>query len=120
MVLDLNRLLDFGFWTRFGDNVEPRTFFFLWIHLDWFLASWFFREAGFDSLGSLASRPRFGDTPSVEAFNVIIFLRSVALALRPQVCLKCKNIQRRVILYNYRKSALENMLDVYSCVGCPT
>ena len=31
VVLDLDRLLDFGFWTRFGDNVEPRTLFFLWI-----------------------------------------------------------------------------------------
>ena len=53
--------------------------FLTWIHLDWFLATWLFREAGFDSLGSLASRPRLGDTPSVEAFNVIIFLRSMSL-----------------------------------------
>ena len=112
VVLDLDRLLEFPFWTRFGftlstgllffflagfgfgrasglrfldmirDHVEPSTFVFcfLWIDLDRSLASvcGFFREAGFDCLASLASRPCLGGAPSHEACYVIS-LRSMAL-----------------------------------------
>ena len=56
----------------------------------------FFREAGFDSLASLASRPRLGGAPSREACYVI-FLRYMALGhctppLGPPQIQKKKNL----------------------------
>ena len=69
------RLLD-----MIRNYVELSSFFFFFCGLTWtgFWLCGFFREAGFDSLASLASRPRLGGAPSHEACNVI-FPRYMAL-----------------------------------------